>query len=74
MFVSICLCVALFILLPTVLGGWINGFLGGSTSVRGASERVIKIMISLGYMILVSQMKEIKRVFMYHGAEHKTIN
>ncbi len=73
-FVSICLCVALFILLPTVLGGWINGFLGGSTSVRGAIESVIKIMIFLGYMILVSQMKDIKRVFMYHGAEHKTIN
>lgn len=73
-FVSIVLCVGLFILLPTVLGGWINDFLGGSTASRGAIESVIKILLFLGYMILVSQMKDIKRVFMYHGAEHKTIN
>lgn len=73
-FVSICLCVAIFILLPTALGGWINGFLGGSTSARGAIESIIKVVIFLGYMLLVSQMNDIKRVFMYHGAEHKTIN
>jgi uncharacterized protein YqhQ len=33
----------------------------------------MRMMIFLGYMVLVSQMKEIKRVFEYHGAEHKTI-
>lgn len=73
-FVSIILCIGLFIFLPTVLGGWINGFLGNDPGVRGAIESVIKVLIFLGYMILVSQMKDIKRVFMYHGAEHKTIN
>ena len=36
-------------------------------------ESVVKIVIFLGYLILVSQMKDIKRVFEYHGAEHKTI-
>ncbi len=72
--VSICLCIGLFMVLPTVLGGWITGLLGGSTAVRGALESTIKIVLFLGYMILVSQMKDIKRVFMYHGAEHKTIN
>ncbi len=73
-FVSILLCVGLFIFVPTVVGGWINGFLGGDPGVRGAIESIIKILIFLGYMILVSQTKDIKRVFMYHGAEHKTIN
>lgn len=73
-FVSICLCIGIFMVLPTVLGGWINGFFGGNASVRGAFESIIKIALFLGYMILVSQMKDIKRVFMYHGAEHKTIN
>ncbi len=73
-FVSILLCIGLFIFVPTVVGGWINGFLGGDPGVRGAIESIIKILIFLGYMILVSQMKDIKRVFMYHGAEHKTIN
>lgn len=73
-FVSIILCIGLFIFLPTVLGGWINGFLGNDPGVRGAIESIIKILIFLGYMILISQTKDIKRVFMYHGAEHKTIN
>lgn len=72
--VSIVLCVGLFILLPTVLGGWLNDLIGGSTASRGAFESIIKVILFLGYMILVSQMKDIKRVFMYHGAEHKTIN
>lgn len=72
--VSIILCIGLFIFLPTVLGGWINSFLGNDPGVRGAIESIIKVLIFLGYMILVSQMKDIKRVFMYHGAEHKTIN
>lgn len=72
--VSIVLCVGLFILLPTVFGGWLNDLIGGSTASRGAFESIIKVILFLGYMILVSQMKDIKRVFMYHGAEHKTIN
>lgn len=73
-FVSIVLCIGLFILLPTVIGGWLNDLVGGSTASRGAFESIIKVILFLGYMILVSQMKDIKRVFMYHGAEHKTIN
>lgn len=72
--ISLVLSIALFMVLPTVLGGWLNGFFGNNTAMRGVFESVIKIVIFLGYMILVSQMKDIKRVFMYHGAEHKTIN
>ncbi|MBP5159480.1 MAG: DUF1385 domain-containing protein [Lachnospiraceae bacterium] len=37
-------------------------------------EGVIRVILFLGYIIAISQMKEIRRVFMYHGAEHKSIN
>ena len=40
---------------------------------RGVFEGVLRILIFLGYMILVSRMKDIRRTFMYHGAEHKSI-
>ena len=40
---------------------------------RGVFEGVMRILIFLGYMILVSRMKDIRRTFMYHGAEHKSI-
>ena len=41
--------------------------------MRSLIEGVVRVIIFLGYMIGVSQMKDMKRVFSYHGAEHKTI-
>ena len=41
--------------------------------IRSLIEGVIRIAIFMGYMILISRMKDMKRVFSYHGAEHKTI-
>lgn len=64
--------VGLFILLPTFLAGLIPG-LDGNYFLRNLVEGLIKIILFLGYMVLVSQMKDMKRVFSYHGAEHKTI-
>lgn len=72
--VSIILCIGIFMVLPTFLGGAVTNFLHGDATLRSVIEGVIKIIIFVGYMFLVSQMKDIKRVFMYHGAEHKTIN
>ncbi len=64
--------VVLFFLLPMVIGGlfdrWINSNLGVNLI-----EGVIRMLIFLGYMILISRMSEMKRLFAYHGAEHKTI-
>lgn len=40
---------------------------------RGVFEGVMRILIFLGYMLLVSRMKDVRRTFMYHGAEHKSI-
>ena len=72
--ISIVLSIGLFMVLPTFIGGWINGFLGDNARVRAVIEGFVRIGIFLAYIFLVSQMKDIKRVFMYHGAEHKTIN
>ncbi|MBQ6553625.1 MAG: DUF1385 domain-containing protein, partial [Firmicutes bacterium] len=71
---SLILSIGLFMVLPTFIGGWVNGFLGDNARVRAVIEGFVRIGIFLLYIILVSQMKDIKRVFMYHGAEHKTIN
>lgn len=68
---SLFLSVGLFIILPT----FITNFFGiENNSVKTTVEGVMKIGIFLGYLLLVSQMKDIKRVFEYHGAEHKTIH
>lgn len=72
--ISIILCIGIFMVLPTFLGGAVTNLLHGDATLRSVIEGVIKIIIFVGYMFLVSQMKDIKRVFMYHGAEHKTIN
>lgn len=79
---SIVLSVGLFILLPSLLTSlleWIFSkipFLAQMSATKtftGVSEGIIRMAIFLVYMILVAQMKDIKRVFEYHGAEHKTI-
>ena len=74
---SVCLAVALFMLLPTWLGGLLKKWLfAGSTShlLTAAIEGVIRIAIFIGYVAGISLMEDIKRVYMYHGAEHKCIN
>ena len=66
--------VALFILLPTAITGLIG--LAWKTMplwFRAVLEGIVKVAIFLTYLGLVSKMKEIRRVFQYHGAEHKTI-
>jgi uncharacterized protein YqhQ len=70
---SIALSVGLFILLPYFLASLLRGSGAGEVAVSLA-EALLRIVIFLAYMILVSRMKDIQRVFMYHGAEHKCIN
>lgn len=69
---SLFLSVGLFILLPTWLVSLVRIFCSNQV-VLTVAEGVTRIVIFLGYLILVSQMPDIKRVFEYHGAEHKTI-
>jgi len=72
MVLGILMAVGLFVLLPTFLAGLIPG-LHGNYFLRNLVEGLVKIVLFMGYLILVSQMKDMKRVFSYHGAEHKTI-
>ena len=69
---GIALSVLLFIFLPALLVGWCRP-LTQSFFVRNLSEGALKVVILLAYMKLVSNMSDIKRLFSYHGAEHKTI-
>lgn len=61
----------LFMWLPTASVDWITG--GNLLKFHPLFEGLIRVVIFVLYMLLVSQMKDIKRVFMYHGAEHKSI-
>lgn len=74
-FVSLIIVLALFTVLPSYVAklaltkGLIRGYTG-----RAVIEGVLKVLIFIGYILLISRMKDIQRVFMYHGAEHKCIN
>ena len=72
MVLGIGLAVVLFALLPTFLGGLVAKVLPLGMW-RGLIEGLFRVIIFLCYLYFCSKMKEIKRVWMYHGAEHKTI-
>lgn len=69
------LMIGLFVLAPTFLGGLIFSDAEGfwARLGRSAFEGVVKIVLLVLYMWAISFMKDIRRTFMYHGAEHKTI-
>lgn len=71
-FVSLIFSIGLFILLPTALVGWMKKIIV-SAPLLSLCEGGVRILIFLAYLFLVSRMKDIQRVFEYHGAEHKTI-
>ena len=64
--------IGIFMLLPTFLVGFVKDFLP-TGFLATLLEGIIRIIIFIVYIALVSQMKDIRRVFEYHGAEHKTI-
>ena len=71
---GLALSVGLFMVLPSLISAGIDWLLGGTLGLWAAVvEGVAKVVIFLTYLWLVSFMPEIKRTFMYHGAEHKTI-
>lgn len=71
--VSVVLSIALFILLPYFIASVLR-WITQSEGVIAIAEACVRMLIFLGYLLLISQMKDIQRVFMYHGAEHKCIN
>lgn len=65
---------ALFVVAPAALGRFINARLGNNIIALNLIEGTVRISIFLIYIFLISRMKDIQRVFQYHGAEHKTIH
>ena len=65
--------IGMFFVLPILLGDLIQRLTNCSPVVQHLIEGLFRIAIFLGYLILVSRMKDMKRVFSYHGAEHKSI-
>ena len=72
---SIVIAVALFMILPLFIADVIEKYVPGVTQSHvPVIEGIVKIIIFIGYLLLISLMKDIQRTFMYHGAEHKCIN
>ena len=69
---GVVLAVVLFIFLPKFIVGLIPD-IGQHSIVQSMLEGIVKIIIFVCYMVLIGLMKDIKRQYMYHGAEHKTI-
>ena len=70
---SLIFAIALFMMLPAFIGELIDCVIDNRI-LMSVIEGVLRLAIFLGYVAIISLMKDIQRVFMYHGAEHKTIN
>ena len=70
--IAVVFAVGVFFILPTVIGRTFSGFLP-NIIVYNIMEGLIRIGLFLIYILAVSQLRDIKRIFQYHGAEHKTI-
>ena len=71
--VSLTLAIGLFFLVPVFASSPLEGLLG-SDITSNVAEGLIRLGLFLGYILLIGQMKDIRRVFMYHGAEHMTVH
>lgn len=67
------LAIGIFVVVPTLLTNWVKGWNAGSAVVNTV-EAVLRLGMFIGYLALTALMKDIQRVYQYHGAEHKVIN
>jgi uncharacterized protein YqhQ len=72
--VSVVFAIGLFFLIPVGITSLIKGQLGNNSVLFWLIEGLIRTGIFLGYMLLLSRLRDLRRVFEYHGAEHKTIS
>lgn len=70
---SVVFSIALFMVLPYLIASLLHR-VGATETIVTIAEAVVRILLFLFYMVLISKMEDIQRVFMYHGAEHKCIN
>ncbi len=73
MLFSLALAIGIFMVLPYYIISLFEGYIR-SASFMAILEGVLRILIFVGYVLAISLMKDIRRVYMYHGAEHKCIN
>ena len=71
--IAIALSIGLFFLLPQLISSLIFRGSEAAGIVKSLTEGMVRLLIFLGYILFCAQIKDIRRVFMYHGAEHKTI-
>lgn len=71
---SLAIGIGLFILLPAGIGGLADHFLGWNTLAHNLLEGLMRLVLLVGYIWGIGFMPDVKRLFGYHGAEHKTIN
>ncbi len=72
---ALALMVGIFFVLPVLAASFITGLVGSHSNVaHNVIEGAIRLSLFIGYIWLIGRMPDIKRVFGYHGAEHKTIN
>ncbi|MBS6397277.1 MAG: DUF1385 domain-containing protein [Clostridiales bacterium] len=70
---SIVMAVAIFMILPYFISGFFRNYIVSNT-LLAVVEGIIRLGLFMLYVVLISSMKDIRRVYMYHGAEHKCIN
>lgn len=73
MVLAVLLAVGIFVVVPMVLAGFLAAKIE-NTTILAVLEGVFRLLIFILYIALIARMKDIKRLFMYHGAEHKSIN
>lgn len=71
---SLAIGIGLFILLPASVGGWAEHSLGWQNLAHNLLEGLMRLVLLVGYIWGIGFMPDVKRLFGYHGAEHKTIN
>lgn len=71
---SLSFAIVVFFLLPNVASRWVAGFANDSVVIDAVIEGVLRMVLFLAYLWAIGFIPDIRRVFGYHGAEHKTIN
>jgi uncharacterized protein YqhQ len=72
--ISLAIGIGLFFLLPAGIGGFAESYLGWNPWLNNLLEGVVRLILLIGYIWAIGFMPDVKRLFGYHGAEHKTIN
>lgn len=68
------LAIGIFVVVPTLISHWLRGHMPPGSALVNVFEAVLRLGMFIGYLTAISAMKDIQRVYQYHGAEHKVIN